>query len=150
MIKTQIMLHAVVGPLEARGDKIIEIIKANRSIKKVDLQQKVAEEIVEVHPRTLNRYPKGKGYRKWIAKRRPKLTAAHAASCSAYMGYLKRLLHQKSPNIASLPGGPVAVKKRIAESLAEAWKEIPTSLLDSLSKSMPRRVAAVTKAGMVH
>jgi hypothetical protein len=35
---------------------------------------------VEVHPRTLGRYLKGKGYRKWIAKKRPKLTAAHAAT----------------------------------------------------------------------
>jgi len=60
--------------------------------------------------------------------------------------YLKRILHQKFPNLASFPGGPVAVKKRIAEYLAEAWKEIPTSLLDSLSKSMPRRVAAVIQA----
>ena len=60
--------------------------------------------------------------------------------------YLKRILHQKFPNLADLPGGPAAVKKRATEWLAEAWKEIPTSLLDSLSRSMPQRVAVVIKA----
>ena len=29
--------------------------------------------------------------------------------------------------------------------LQEAWKEVPSSLLDSLTRSMPRRVAAVIK-----
>jgi len=62
------------------GDKIIEIIKENRSIQKAALYQRVAEELVEVNPSTLSRYLKGKGYRKWIAKKRPKLTAAHAAA----------------------------------------------------------------------
>ena len=28
----------------------------------------------------------------------------------------------------------------------EVWKEIPTSLLNSLTRSMPRRIAAVIKA----
>ena len=60
--------------------------------------------------------------------------------------YLKRILHQKSPNLGSFPSGAAAVKKRVAECLAEAWKEIPTSLLDSLSRYMPRRVAVVIKA----
>jgi len=60
--------------------------------------------------------------------------------------YLKKVLHQKFPNLASFPGGPAAVKKRIVECLEEAWKEILTSLLDSLTRSMPRRVAAVIKA----
>ena len=60
--------------------------------------------------------------------------------------YLKKILHEKFPNLASFSGGPAAVKKRIAECLEEAWKEIPTSLLDSLTRSMPRRVAAVIKA----
>jgi len=41
---------------------------------------------------------------------------------------------------------PAAVKKRIVECPEEAWKEIPTSLLDSLTRSMSRRVAAVIKA----
>ena len=60
--------------------------------------------------------------------------------------YLKKILHEKFPNLASFSGGPAAVKKRIAEYLEEAWKEIPTSLLDSLTRSMPRWVAAVIKA----
>ena len=60
--------------------------------------------------------------------------------------YLKRILHQKFPNLGSFPGGAAAVKKGVAGCLAEAWKEIPTSLLDSLSRYMPRRVAAVIKA----
>ena len=60
--------------------------------------------------------------------------------------YLKSILYQKFPDLNSFPGGAAAVKKRIAECLAEAWKEIPTSLLDSLSRPMPRRVAAVIKA----
>ena len=56
--------------------------------------------------------------------------------------YLKKVLHQKFPNLASFSGGPASVKKRIVECLEEA----PTSLLDSLTRSMPRRVAAVIKA----
>ena len=51
--------------------------------------------------------------------------------------YFKSILHQKFPDFNSFPSRSVAVKKRIAECLAEAWKEIPTSLLDSLSRSMP-------------
>ena len=38
------------------------------------------------------------------------------------------------------------MKKRLADYLLEAWKDIPSTLLDSLTKSMPRRVAAVIKA----
>ena len=34
--------------------------------------------------------------------------------------YLKRILHQKFPNLASFPGAVATVKKRIAECLAEA------------------------------
>jgi len=46
------------------GDKIIDIIQDDRSIQKSALHQKVADEIVKVHPQTLSEYLKGKGYRK--------------------------------------------------------------------------------------
>ena len=59
--------------------------------------------------------------------------------------FLKKILHERFPDLASCPGGPAAVKK-IADCLQEAWKEIPSSLPDSLTGSMPRRVAAVIKA----
>ena len=59
--------------------------------------------------------------------------------------YLKAILHQKS-HLSTCLGGPAAVKKRLADYLLEAWKDIPSTLLDSLTKSMPRRVAAVIKA----
>ena len=60
--------------------------------------------------------------------------------------YLKAILHQKFPDLSTCPGGPAAVQKRLADYLLEAWKDIPSTLLDSLTKSMPRRVAAVIKA----
>ena len=38
------------------------------------------------------------------------------------------------------------MKRKLAGYLLEAWKDIPSTLLDSLTKSIPRRVAAVIKA----
>ena len=61
-----------------------------------------------------------------------------AAACSPDLNPIEHVWHSvKFPNLGSFPGGAAAFKKRIAGCLAEAWKEIPTSLLDSLSRSMP-------------
>ena len=51
------------------GDKIIEIIKGDRSIKKLALHQKVAQEVVEIHPRTLSEYLKAKDIGSGLLKR---------------------------------------------------------------------------------
>ena len=61
--------------------------------------------------------------------------------------YLKAILHHKFPDLSTCLGGPASVKKRLADYLLEAWKDIPSTLLDSLTKSMPRRVAAIIKVG---
>ena len=50
--------------------------------------------------------------------------------------FLKKILHERFPDLASCTDGPVAVKKRVAECLREAWKEVPSSLLDSLTRLM--------------
>lgn len=59
---------------------------------------------------------------------------------------LKRRLYQKYPDVLSTPGGPLAVKRRLAACLEDIWNEIPGSFFKSLYESMPRRVAAVIKA----
>ena len=68
--------------------------------------------------------------------------------------YLKMVFH-KVPQLCLPSGGQVAVKKRIAEYLEEVvWltrkkygkRFLHTSLLNSLTRSMPRRIAAVIKA----
>jgi len=81
--------------------------------------------------------------------------ADHPA-CSPYLNpiehvwrYLKKNLHEKFPNLAFFSGGPAAIKKkRISKLFGRSMERdsIPTSLLDSLTRSMPRRVAAVIKA----
>ena len=59
--------------------------------------------------------------------------------------YLKKVCTKSSLILLSFPVDQ-RLPKRIVECLAEARKEIPASLLDSLTRSMPRRVAAVIKA----
>ena len=44
-------------------------------------------------------------------------------------------------------GKVLAVKQRLAECLGELWKEIPGSVFKALYEPMPRRAAAVIKAG---
>ena len=56
-------------------------------------------------------------------------------------------MHQQYPNIAMTPGGPAKVRARLAEVLLKIWRKgIAGEFLESLWKSMPRRVAAVTDA----
>lgn len=60
---------------------------------------------------------------------------------------LKEKMHQRYPNIHKTPGGPDAVRRRLAEALSEVWAEdIEGDFLESLWESMPRRVAAVLAA----
>ena len=60
--------------------------------------------------------------------------------------HLKRYLHKMYPDIADTPGGPDAVRARLAEVLPEAWEAIPESVFEALWRSMPDRVAAVIAA----
>ena len=55
-------------------------------------------------------------------------------------------LQAKYPDIANTPGGPDAVRARLAEVLPEAWEAIPESVFESLWRSMPSWVAAVIAA----
>ena len=56
-------------------------------------------------------------------------------------------MHQQYPNITITPGGPANVRARLAEVLLKIWRKgIAGEFLESLWKSMPRRVAAVTDA----
>jgi len=60
---------------------------------------------------------------------------------------LKDKMHQHYPNISMTPGGPDKVREYLAEVLPELWsREIEGEFLESLWKSMPRRVAAVIEA----
>lgn len=60
--------------------------------------------------------------------------------------HLKRYLQKKYPDISQTPGGPDAVRARLAAVLPEAWEAIPESVFESLWRSMPDRVAAVIAA----
>ena len=58
--------------------------------------------------------------------------------------HLKDKMHQQYPNIAMTPGGPAKVRAHLEEVLPKIWrKEIAGEFLESLWKSMPKRVAAV-------
>ena len=61
--------------------------------------------------------------------------------------HLKDTMHQQYPNIARTPGGPAKARTSLAEVLSKVWrKEIAGDFLESLWKSMPKRVAAVIEA----
>ena len=59
--------------------------------------------------------------------------------------HLKNKMHQKYPNIIMTPVGPAKVRACLAEVLLKIRRKgIAGEFLESLWKSMPRRVAAVT------
>jgi len=129
MVKIRRMLHEVVGRRKLEklctGDKIIKIIKENRSVKEADPHQKVVAEVVEVHPRTISPYLKGKGYRKWIAKKRPKQTAAHAAA--GLNGLLREEIGLKS-NGEIIFGVMSAVLKKAALGLLSGYSDMKVKI----------------------
>ena len=60
---------------------------------------------------------------------------------------LKECLHRRFPNIHKTPGGPAAVKLKLAAALRECWeKDIKGDFLEKLWESMPRVLAAVRAA----
>lgn len=59
---------------------------------------------------------------------------------------LKRRLAQLHPELASLPGGPEAVRGRMAEVLPAVWDLLGPDVFEPLWQSMPDRVAAVIRA----
>lgn len=60
---------------------------------------------------------------------------------------LKEELQKNFPDIVNYPGGPPAVKKRLAEILPDLWFGIQKEFWKSLYTSMPRRIRAVVRAG---
>ena len=59
---------------------------------------------------------------------------------------LKRQLLIDYPDIGDTPGGPPAVKARLAQVLPRVWDNIPQKHFEALWKSMPARVEAVIDA----
>jgi hypothetical protein len=60
---------------------------------------------------------------------------------------MKEMMHIHYPDIVRTPGGPEAVRKRLAEALNEVWmKYIDGEFLEKLWESMPRRMEAVIRA----
>ena len=57
---------------------ILDLIEGDCSIAKVTLMQ--IPELNHIHPRTLDRMLRGKGIRKWRARKRPKLLPRHASA----------------------------------------------------------------------
>ena len=64
--------------LEDTEKKILDLIEGVCSIAKMTLMQ--IPELNNIHPRTLDRMLRGKGIRKWIARKRPKLLPRHASA----------------------------------------------------------------------
>ena len=56
---------------------------------------------------------------------------------------LKSALQQQYPEVASMRGGPNAVKRKLAEVLPNIWRSLSAELFQALCNSMPCRVAAV-------
>ena len=56
---------------------------------------------------------------------------------------LKAALQRDYPDIASMRGGPRAVKEKMAEALPQVWRSLFSDLFQILCASMPRRVAAI-------
>lgn len=57
---------------------------------------------------------------------------------------IKEGLQIRFPEIATMPGGPGAILQRLAEVLPIIWEEeITGDYLETLWRSMPRRVAAI-------
>ena len=67
---------------EATENIILDLIEGDRSITKLTLMQ--IPELNNIHPRTLDRMLRGKGIRKWIARKRPKLLPRHASARLAW------------------------------------------------------------------
>lgn len=59
---------------------------------------------------------------------------------------LKRRLAQRYPELATYPGGPEAVRARMAEVLPGVWDSLGPDVFEPLWQSMPDRVAAVIRA----
>jgi transposase len=56
---------------------------------------------------------------------------------------LKAGLQRDYPDIATMRGGPNAVKRELAEVLPDVWRSLSPDFFQTLCDSMPRRVAAV-------
>ena len=60
--------------------------------------------------------------------------------------HLKRELHHRYPDTATLRGSPQYIRQRITERVQEVWWSIGEEVLDRLIDSMPHRVEALIKA----
>jgi len=56
---------------------------------------------------------------------------------------LKAALQRDYSDIASMRGGPSAVKEKMAEELPQVWRSLSLNLFQTLCASMPHRVAAI-------
>ena len=68
---------------ESTEDAVLALIEGNASISKLKLIESIPE-LQEIHPRTMDRMLRGKGMRKWIARKRPKLLPRHASARLAW------------------------------------------------------------------
>ena len=59
---------------------------------------------------------------------------------------LKRQVTEDCPDLADTPGGVDTVKARLAEVLPLCWEKIRETQFETLWKSMPERVQAITEA----
>jgi hypothetical protein len=60
---------------------------------------------------------------------------------------LKELVYEVQPDIDNIAGGEDKVREAMEAALVKAWRLIPQSYFDACWKSMPKRIAAVKKAG---
>ena len=61
--------------------------------------------------------------------------------------HVKRELYRRFPDTASLQGSPETIKATLYQRLQEVWWDIGSETLIRLVESMPRRVAALERAG---
>ena len=64
---------------QSTEDAVLALIQGDASISKMKITETIPE-LQDIHPRTLDRMLRGKGIRKWIAWKRPKLLPRHATA----------------------------------------------------------------------
>jgi len=64
-------------------DTVLALIEGNASISKLKLIESIPE-LQEIHPRTMDHMLRGKGMRKWIARKRLKLLPRHTSARLAW------------------------------------------------------------------
>ena len=64
-------------------DAVLALIEGDASISELKIIETIPE-LQNIHPRTMDRMLQGKGIRKWIARKRPKLLPRHATARLAW------------------------------------------------------------------